>query len=1803
MVDVLKLLRQAYRAYRRQKNWQRIVRAMAMVVVFCTTYALILPAITMEQSPECGLAEHIHGDGCYGEVTLHTHTEDCYDYLAICGQEEVEEHSHTEDCNAVVDTLVCALEETEEHAHVATCYEYETKLTCGLEETEGHAHGDACYQKNLICGLEEGSPEGEALLICDQEVHTHTDACYNLTEPTEAPTEETTKQNEEQTYNFAGDGMQAQIELDAETDVPADAAVVLEALDEENAQYAELSTILEESVETDTLGMTLLDISFYDTEGEYISVPDPASVTLMLEGTLFTDTQAKIYHIVDGASIEIEHVEVSYCTVAAEEGTQKEYTQLTFRTDGFSVFAIVEAEKNITDRVAVTGVDPTQLAGTYYIACQHGTRDIYCSVYNKNSFNYVTGGYGSEWTFVQVADNTYKIHCGGQYMVMYSGTGDGYTSLTTDENAASVFTVSKRGDKYNLQVGSHYLNEFGGHDNMMGFRGYDVAGDGGNNLTLYPAKPKADNLDGKQFALVSYTHPKAMSNFPLQVNGVSGLGCNDVTLSTVDGVTYVKGDAILWTFEATGISDVYNIYTEDENGNPKYLNLLESYYDTTGTAKGSLTLSDTAQNITVTVNDDGTIYLSYRDGNGNTGYINLDQAVYNFWTYNGEGNASKLRLCVEQTVSDEFEITHNTCAVRVSLRDITGYSMVAEVANRTLEAGDTLNFADVAPGINEYILLYALLENGDTDPQVVSVTADDSGNLLFIGTDGTTYSAEKDTQVYLVYRPEKATLSYEMDSPAVNGWVSYDGDGNYAPSLAASTQEVTETVTNLYALSGKNGAGYFIANTLNNRSKEKAYFDNYNNNHGYTPGVAGYLPPGGEYEFLGWRAVNTSGQSCLFPENAAIYMDERGNLCVADVNGNVQKLESGTTLHGQWKLRSNAILFYVNHGDTMLEGEDNQPIGSTRSEYYTDIAAIGHIYNIDDPDAFARDRIEINTHDELQTILQPDFNPNSDQTQIVVDAVKLIDESDNASYVQATNYNQLLLEVSIAAYIRSQDGKTILLDNAELDKSMITPENYILYWYGLKMVSSDANCYHMDGVLVARTQTMEIYKTFSGLTREQADTLIGKMSFPLHLIHSETDTEGNVVEVKDDYTSLLASGSQQGVYTYNGPQSSVSNIYKWTLEAVLGQRYAFEEAGYALDGYDVSSLISVHYRDGTIEYRYETDATYEDVDTRTGIINGLFHDKPLIGGNVESIIFANFYTPEETGMFSISKVADDVGQVRLPGAVFTLMDENRNVLQTKTTNENGAVDFSGLAVGEYILVETAEPVGYQKADTEWRVFVTETDNGISVSIQEKGSAEAPVELFNSTQGIREVYLVKNEPEQTTVKINKYFVNITDTAVASLYDDDEDWADDYYIQVLDSTGAVVDILTLDKQTEELTKANLITGVMNGFSWTIDLLPNETYSFVEKNYLHEHYLDTVVNASVNDAVASITKTDTDGDSEPDTAAFTFHKSEAADTVSITNTYTNTFTLRIHKVDATNDNEGIDGVMFKIFGDFQLSSGSETLEYTDENGDVHTVYYVTTVTTRNGGYAEYDNMQLSSGSRSFLYVVDEVETPAGYIQLSEPIVKVIEVDSENYQNGVYTLTIENFEIEKIEELKAMVSVTASTQWNVPQSLNPESYPDIKVTLYRKGSNNSAEVLHTLTLTGENVAKTTIDGDFAYQITGWQVKWTGLPFADTGSNVRYEYYVTQEGVPGYNTRYSTYLERLNVNGTTVYAARAKDSSEVQLERQITLTQETGYALPESGGVGTGWHIFLGLSLMAACFWLYRRGLYKKKQEGGDVS
>lgn len=69
------------RAYKRKKLRSRIVSGLAAVVIFITTYALILPAATKERPTFCGYTEHIHSSDCLSEscsLTEHEHVDSCY---------------------------------------------------------------------------------------------------------------------------------------------------------------------------------------------------------------------------------------------------------------------------------------------------------------------------------------------------------------------------------------------------------------------------------------------------------------------------------------------------------------------------------------------------------------------------------------------------------------------------------------------------------------------------------------------------------------------------------------------------------------------------------------------------------------------------------------------------------------------------------------------------------------------------------------------------------------------------------------------------------------------------------------------------------------------------------------------------------------------------------------------------------------------------------------------------------------------------------------------------------------------------------------------------------------------------------------------------------------------------------------------------------------------------------------------------------------------------------------------------------------------------------------------------------------------------------------------------------------------------------------------------------------------------------------------------------------------------------------------------------------------------------------------
>lgn len=193
---------QYHKRHRRKKAWHKVLGALGCVVVFCTTYALILPALTMEKELICPVQEHVHTQECYTalsqiveqrllcpleELDSHSHDASCFESESICGLAETEGHAHTDGCRGEA-VLHCTLEESAAHAHEPACF---TGLepVCGLAESEGHTHVETCRDESgvLICTLEELPSHSHELAcftglepVCglvESEGHAHTDDC------------------------------------------------------------------------------------------------------------------------------------------------------------------------------------------------------------------------------------------------------------------------------------------------------------------------------------------------------------------------------------------------------------------------------------------------------------------------------------------------------------------------------------------------------------------------------------------------------------------------------------------------------------------------------------------------------------------------------------------------------------------------------------------------------------------------------------------------------------------------------------------------------------------------------------------------------------------------------------------------------------------------------------------------------------------------------------------------------------------------------------------------------------------------------------------------------------------------------------------------------------------------------------------------------------------------------------------------------------------------------------------------------------------------------------------------------------------------------------------------------------------------------------------------------------------------------------------------------------------------------------------------------------------------------------------
>lgn len=105
MKRLLEKIRQMLNKRRTRRILTRVVSIVGALVVFVTTYALVLPAITMEKQAACGIEEHQHDGSCFEEQL-------------ICGEEESETHQHTAQCYERV--MVCG---KPSHVHSTECYQ------------------------------------------------------------------------------------------------------------------------------------------------------------------------------------------------------------------------------------------------------------------------------------------------------------------------------------------------------------------------------------------------------------------------------------------------------------------------------------------------------------------------------------------------------------------------------------------------------------------------------------------------------------------------------------------------------------------------------------------------------------------------------------------------------------------------------------------------------------------------------------------------------------------------------------------------------------------------------------------------------------------------------------------------------------------------------------------------------------------------------------------------------------------------------------------------------------------------------------------------------------------------------------------------------------------------------------------------------------------------------------------------------------------------------------------------------------------------------------------------------------------------------------------------------------------------------------------------------------------------------------------------------------------------------------------------------------------------------------------------
>lgn len=1845
---------------RRKKTWLRVVSLFAAIVVFCTTYVLILPAITLSNEPVCGMEEHIHGDACYdGNGAL------------LC---QLPEHTHEEACFREWDD---------------TTPDETASGTTAPEET---ASGETQPGETLsVTPTRPGEP------VSADTMGNETGSTSDGTLPEDTVPNETVAPTE-RVYTYADDTLSVTLTLPVGSEAPEDAKLRMTAIGEESEAYDALGQSIAQQLTDGRVLCAIYPFALFleDAQGQIVSLDAPAAITV----TFVQPIQEQGANPSGWAVFQGTEDGARELTGAAVEKATAENDRLVtgFAFDTASLSGVVLAELGEaetledSDRFTLTYSEYTI---TFNIQDTAGNPILgtYSNITGKGATRYI---FGSKDTSTAETD---------QVVENIAPTIEGYTytgAMITKEKPYSIYSLGT----------NDYKGTYGG--SVDGFKFYTAEplsegqflswGYGDYTVTLTYTQ-NADNLDGRSFAIVNNT-----GEADALTAADNGLGSQPVTVIHTGTGYQTASDVTQWTFEKQSDGSYY-IFTTVEDGR-EYLSLGENSALTV--SKMSQKIPVTVQEEHVTLGENGIEYLLCRVESGEREhfYIAYSDALLtvNYMLRNADGTLSPLTAEHEDIVvpvgtTEEVIFTKNAPAtignycyvealmdqytvVKVNINEknvdflfynaIGGYYSrsgnisvkliyeaypnvagtyaivnctagdyalgadfsktevsVASINGQNYAAGKGITewtFAPVKQELGLYTIStqvndetkYLYLEKGNVsladEAKEITVAPAGGGRVALVGQDGNRlvcadggFSAGGDsgeTSEHYLMQAANGTIFYDLNLPSLaskgTGWKT-------EPTIGSTEQEFGDAA----ALFGKPAGEYkemgpagiaglyrFKVGDVNGVLTNDTALPDSMKNTWY-----------GEERFEGWEYQDSDGETHLFPAGAALTSLDDGSVQAVDADGNHVTLSSGAVLRGKWSEVSNVVSFYVNYTGTILDIEGDV---AGRKGAFTLSVALGHVFygkiRAGNDAVYAT---EINN--QITQMFRDQFDPDDPSTQIVIECMRVCTEKptsttayETAMSKEALGANSHMLESSTLELLK-ETGRMVQLSTSAtdnrpvIDSSLCDTNHYQIRWYVIK---EQTDTWHIDGVLVAKTEEIAVTKTFTGLGDEQVKSLIfyqeeasGTTQSVKPFNVSVALGGGNPQPYLEMTTNLDATGKQ---YEYTGKQGNIHS-YHWTLHAISDEKYTLTEQNYQLEKYDCSALIVQYYTDqqGNKQIKYVSGDSTETFEV------------PVTGGHTTAVSFNNMYTLKGTGAFAVTKrAAGDAGILdpTLQGAEFQLVkdDDNDNAFPsvTVTTNINGTAYFNNLLEGTYTLTETKAPSGYKARIyendklVEWGVRVSKCEDGtIQVEVWEKdesGKEVAGTRTICYKGSIQESYVVTNEPLHNTVTVTKTFAGISLAEVEALVSENS-----YAIQLLPAAAAG-DIAGSAREgtTNFILKLQDAQRSQDGktFTWILDDVAETgtvQYDVVETNYLlyrdgdpqQLKYADIIVMAKVNAADATVSISRDDG--RAIISSVEFHPKKH-DTVEITNRYTDTFDLKLQKVDSKTA-DLLPGAVFDIYGPYDQSSNvGKKIQYIDDAGKQHTYYFIEQIVSGADGIAEQKGLRLSTeGATSFIYVFHESTAPSGYAADTAPKIVTVTVgqDQEGYKDGVLTLTVQN-----TEKAEATTTVRAEKHWIGSHS------EEITMELYRtvEGS-TEAKCIGTVYLDGTPEGNPN-NPDAGYESEAWTAQWDGLPLYDEQGEKKYAYYIRETPLENYVTSYSgdngaLTLMELKVEDEKILAAPVNAGV---LGWLVRVTNTQAYTLPETGGGGAERFFAIGIMLILAAACLYGLCIAQRSGKGG---